>query len=149
MRRWAWAAVLGVISAVTTVAHSEPSTGDRPSATCWSGQWREPAEGGECVFTFVLRLTAAGPSTAGAFTWRLVRCPGLEDRAGDSGVERVSGTSDAVSARLVGSSVSDPTLLSTDEYRLSFEGDRLTGTTGTNERDWNGRITGRRIVCRN
>ena len=153
MRKLAAAATLSAVWMVAAVAHSEPSTAPRPSPStapsCWSGQWSEPAGDGVCRFTFVLRLSSADGRATGAFAWRLVQCPGLDDRAGDSGEERVRGTTNGRNAHLAGTSVSDPTLLATDEYRLTFDGDRLTGTSRTNERDWNGRITGNRVACPN
>lgn len=67
---------------------------------------------------------------------------------GSTGTERVTGSSGPRGAELRGVSVSDATLLATDVYRLTFEGDALRGTTRTNEGDWNGQIAGRRTSCR-
>jgi hypothetical protein len=114
---------------------------------CWSGEWWQPEPGGECRFTFYLRLSGASGPVRGRFRWRLVHCPNLAGRVGDSGYENVAGRIDGGRMRLRGSSVSDSTLLATDVYNLVIEGDALRGSTRTNENDWNGRIVARRVPC--
>jgi hypothetical protein len=147
---------LFVYAVITTLFFPAPAAlgepGDQPQPaqgpTCFRGEWSEPLEGGECAFSFELRLTSSSGRATAVFDWRLRRCPGLEGREGQRGVERATGTigNNGV-LTLTGRSVSDRTLLSTDEYRLVISGDRVSGLTRTNEGDWNGRISGQRVVC--
>lgn len=143
--------LLALVPGGTTRAEPPPAPpqqqGQAGGRACWAGEWTAPVQGQECRFTFTLELDAESGPVRGAFAWRLVRCPGLEQRAGDRGTERVLGRIEGASVRLRGTSVSDPTLLATDQYRLTLEGDTLRGSSRTNEGDWDGHVRARRTAC--
>lgn len=113
-------------------------------------RWTEP--GRAWVFDGIGTLRLEGRSVVGEIVWTLVaydpREFDLASRVGTSAVEYVVGTYAPAEGRLDlhGQSVSDPTLISTDEYQLVLGADgTLVGRTLTNDRDWGGSLIGRAL----
>ena len=141
-------AVFGAVTAAALMTRPPEARALTPEALCFEGRWEEHASYGHQRFTFHLRLEpSAGADVDGVFTWRQEDVTGSEADNGRTGREYLAGRRAGTGFEVAGVRVSDPTLLGLDAYRIGQKGDAITGASRTDERDWSGRLTGRRVAC--